>query len=192
MGFEVFGRDYTCCREFLPHFGLQERAIFAHTYICWLATSSTSPSLCQRLRMRISHPFSERILNTLVGITHYFSSYVPSFRAWTKPAALYLHGSVQTWICAPVLHCQCLAANGFLYTKTTSFPSPPSSTTSRLSLCNACVAQGITKTRHRTVQVKRGLGTSAANTGSHLQTAPVTPPHTTACSHALHSTGTPN
>lgn len=25
-------------------------------------------------------PFSERILSTLVGITHYFSSYVPSFR----------------------------------------------------------------------------------------------------------------
>lgn len=46
--------------------------------------------------------FSARNRSMLVGITHYFSSYVPSFRSWTKPAALYVHGSVQTWVWVPV------------------------------------------------------------------------------------------
>lgn len=158
---------------------MQERKIFAHTYICWLAMSAISASLCPRLGMHISHPFSERILSTLVGITHYFSSYVPSFRVWAKPAALYLHGSVDLGL----YPCPTLSAFGSKWVFVLSerlrtalmnwdpaiFTSAQSSSTPRISLCNAHVTQGIIKTRHRTMQVRRGLGISACSSDKYCR-----------------------
>lgn len=83
-------------------------------------------------------PFSARNLSMLVEISHYFSSYIPPFRVWTKAAALHMHSSVQTCFSSLFgLHCWCFAANGFLHYKreTLKTPCPDEPGSSQLDFC---------------------------------------------------------